>query len=263
MVIVLQRVHWVFFGATLQHVTRHLADPSEISSLRGGAQAGRQTNLRKLTKYQTDTSPTDNLITMMLLVVGMMLLVSSQAFTIPTPLATMRPHLSAKSHRQHQRSTALSGLFGGKKTEDPSPNNSSDAPLPNRIIEIPVSSLKKGVLRFTLGLYLIGLQNTPDTGSWTANQASDTALDMYFRDGSAKFSVVSEDSAIAVDRYGQPSLPYLLQESVILHCVLDEIRTLAFDETIEKENRLLQFIDESGDAIEKARAVLPARQARA
>jgi len=75
------------------------------------------------------------------------------------------------------------------------------------------------------------------------------------------FSVVLEESKIVVDRYGsRPSLPYMLQESVILHKVLDELKELAFGgEGIEEENRLVRL--EERDGIEKAREVLPARSA--
>ena len=147
------------------------------------------------------------------------------------------------------------GLFGPKETKEAETDND----LPKRIMEIPVKSMKKGGLRMVIGLCLIGLQNTPDNGSWRANQASDTKLDMYFKDNSAKFSVVLEDSCIAVDRYGQASLPYLLQESVILHSVLDELNELAFSSEVELENRLRQL--EATNAIEEARSTLPARQA--
>ena len=47
-------------------------------------------------------------------------------------------------------------------------------------------------------------------------------------------------------------------ESLILHSVLDELNTLAFEGEIEAENRLFQ-LEESSNAIEKARGVLPAR----
>jgi len=83
---------------------------------------------------------------------------------------------------------------------------------------------------------------------------------MVFRDNSAMFSITLGDEGISVDRYGTPSLPYLLQESVILHSVLDEINSLANEGDIEVQNRLLQ-LEESGDAIKEARSTLPARKA--
>ena len=162
----------------------------------------------------------------------------------------------APSHQQKYQTLLHAGLFGPEEAVDPQKDSSM---LPKRIMEIPVKSIKKGGLRMVIGLCLIGLQNTPDTGSWRANQASNTVLDMIFRDNAAKFSVVLEDSVIAIERYGQASLPYLLQESVILHRVLDELHDLAFNSEVEPENRLLQL--EAVNAIEEARSTLPARQA--
>ena len=85
-------------------------------------------------------------------------------------------------------------------------------------------------------------------------------LDMFFKDNSAMFSLILEDESVVIDRYGKPSLAYVLQESLVLHSVLDEIQTLVFDGDIEDENRLLR-LEEPGDGIEKARATLPARKA--
>ena len=51
----------------------------------------------------------------------------------------------------------------------------------------------------------------------------------------------------------------MLQESVVLHKVLDELNELAFTTEVEKENRLFQL--EDLNAIEEARSTLPARQA--
>ena len=158
------------------------------------------------------------------------------------------------------------GLFGLEKDENsvgepPSESQETDSlsiPPPTRVIEIPVSYIKRGGLRFALGLHLIGLEQ--EKGTWRPNQASDNELDMYFKDNSAMFKVVFDDDTIHVDRYGTPSLLYLLQESVVLHSVLDELNTLCFDGEIADENRLLQLV-EPGDAIENARAKLPARKA--
>lgn len=161
----------------------------------------------------------------------------------------------------HRDISLAAGLFG-KKAEEPSSSSSStqaDVSTSTQVFSIPVQSIKPGGLRFALGLHLIGLQNTPDKGSWQANQASDTVLDMRFRDGSAMFSISLGDEGISISRYGQPSLPYLLQESVILHSVLDEINSLANEGDIEEENRLLKLQDQN--SIEEVRSTLPARKA--
>ncbi len=161
-----------------------------------------------------------------------------------------------------RRDTSLAaGLFGKKKEqEEPTSSQAAAAPVPTRLFHIPAQSIKPGGLRVVLGFHLIGLQNTPDQGSWKANQSSDTVLDMVFRDNSAMFSITLGEDGISVDRYGTPSLPYLLQESVILHSVLDEISSIANEGDIEVKDRLLQ-LDEGGDAIEEARSTLPARKA--
>mmetsp|Transcript_36991 Transcript_36991/g.66560 ORF Transcript_36991/g.66560 Transcript_36991/m.66560 type:complete len:209 (+) Transcript_36991:33-659(+) len=200
-------------------------------------------------------------ISAMIRLSGLILLLSSTttcqgfvpSFKLQTPSSTFR------NPCHHEQSTSLNGgLFGlgGKESEEP-PSQPDDASVPARVLEIPLSSIKKGGLRFSLGLHLVGLQ---DKGTWRANQASDNVLDMFFKDNSAMFSLILEDESVVIDRYGKPSLAYVLQESLVLHSVLDEIQTLAFEGDIEDENRLLQ-LEEPGDGIEKARATLPARKA--
>ena len=150
----------------------------------------------------------------------------------------------------------LGGIFGKKEVENQDPS------VPKRVFDIPCKNLKLGGCRFALGLFLIGEQGTPIKGTWKANQANDGVLDMFHTDNTAMFSVVMTESSIAVDRYGlQPSLKYQLQESLILHMLLDEIQTLALEgEEVEDENRLIVFNDPE-TAIEDARTKLPARAA--
>lgn len=86
---------------------------------------------------------------------------------------------------------------------------------------------------------------------------------MFHTDNTAMFSVLLNENSISVDRYGlQPSLKYQLQESLVLHSLLDEIQGLALegDEAVEDENRLIVFVDPE-TAVENARANLPARAA--
>lgn len=148
----------------------------------------------------------------------------------------------------------LGGLFGKKeeKNQDPS--------VPTRVFDLPCNNVKLGGCRFALGLFLIGQQGTPVKGTWMANQANDGVLDMFHTDNTAMFSVVMTERSIAVDRYGlQPSLQYQLQESLVLHRLLDEIQTLALEgEEVEAENRLIVFADPE-TAVESARSKLPAR----
>ena len=86
---------------------------------------------------------------------------------------------------------------------------------------------------------------------------------MFYQDNTGMFSLSFLENAIVVDRYGpKPSLQYVLQESVLLHGVLDELYSLAFEgeEDIKDEDRLLQ-LNAPGDAIDKARELLPAKKA--
>ena len=166
---------------------------------------------------------------------------------------------------QNRHDTSLSADLFGKKDKGETSSSTTPQPQaaisnPTRLFNIPASGVKSGGLRFALGLHLIGLQNTPDEGSWRANQASNTVLEMIFRDNSAMFTITLGDEGISVDRFGTPSLPYLLQESLILHSVLDEINNLANEGDIEVQDRLLQ-LEGSEDSIAAARSTLPARKA--
>ena len=72
-------------------------------------------------------------------------------------------------------------------------------------------------------------------------------------------TMVISESCIKAERYGaKPSLQYLLQESMLLHSVLDELeKTATGVEEIEEEKRLLQLREKDG--IDKARTKLLAR----
>eukprot|EP00566_Odontella_aurita_P023880 CAMPEP_0113556134 /NCGR_PEP_ID=MMETSP0015_2-20120614/17094_1 /TAXON_ID=2838 /ORGANISM="Odontella" /LENGTH=211 /DNA_ID=CAMNT_0000457469 /DNA_START=147 /DNA_END=782 /DNA_ORIENTATION=+ /assembly_acc=CAM_ASM_000160 len=173
----------------------------------------------------------------------------------PLPSATKwNSNDSARRDVGPLKALFIGGLFGKKETVDPN--------APKRVFDVPcdAGSVKVGGLRFALGLHLIGQQGNPEKGTWVANQADDGLLDMFFKDKTGMFSVTLGENSISVDRYGpRPSLPYLLQESVILHDFLDELNSLAFEgDDIEAENRLLK---PKLDAIEKARETLPARKA--
>ena len=120
-------------------------------------------------------------------------------------------------HQQYiiiRKDTALygGGLLGGKQEDGK--NDKPDSPKDGvseqatEVLSIPVSSLKKGGLRFALGLHLVGLQ---DNGTWRPNEASSNKLDMFFKDNSAMFSITLHDDKIIVSRSGKPSLMYVLQ----------------------------------------------------
>ena len=130
------------------------------------------------------------------------------------------------------------------------------------MIDLSANTVKVGPLKFFLQIYLVGEQNKPVQGAWVLNNNDENgSLDMYYKDGTGMFSVGLNEKSIKVQRYGEkPSLEYVLQESVMVHGILDELNQIAFEvDDIEEEKRLLQFAN--SDAIENARESLPARKA--
>lgn len=108
-----------------------------------------------------------------------------------------------------------------------------------------------------LMLYLMGMQNTPDKGSWTVDQPTmdEYAIDMYFHDHSAMLMFRLTDNEVTIERVGsKPSMAYTLQETVIVDGVLHELQMMVSDEKIEEPDRLLRLVDVN--AIEKARSSL-------
>ena len=139
-----------------------------------------------------------------------------------------------------------------------------------------MKSIKPGGLRLFLMLYMMGMQNTPDRGTWkvvvnekggspssssSSSSFGDNVLEMYFRDGSAMLSVELLEKEIRIQNTqcsgGEnltPSTSYLMQESVIVQGILDELSQCAFDESVQREDRLL--IPEPSNAIDLARESL-------
>lgn len=127
-----------------------------------------------------------------------------------------------------------------------------------RILTIPVESLKVGGLRLYMSLFFMGMSNTPDKGSWQSWQSGDAGIDVYFHDqtGALLIELCEETNRILVDRMGtSPSNAYMMQESVIIDGLLDELDTIANDEEIPLEDRLIVLKD-PGDAIDAARESL-------
>lgn len=174
------------------------------------------------------------------LIVGFLLASLSSAFVPTSRRALVRP------------ATTNANLFG---------NLFKDAEAgPKTVLEVPASDVKIGALRFLLQIYLVGEQNKPEEGSWFTKQGDDGDLQVYYKDGTGMVSLDLQEYSIQVTRYGEkPSLQYQLQESLLLHGVLDELTTVALGvEEIDAEKRLLKLKDDS--AIEQARKKLPARQ---
>eukprot|EP00525_Craspedostauros_australis_P013393 CAMPEP_0198118600 /NCGR_PEP_ID=MMETSP1442-20131203/22388_1 /TAXON_ID= /ORGANISM="Craspedostauros australis, Strain CCMP3328" /LENGTH=221 /DNA_ID=CAMNT_0043776891 /DNA_START=193 /DNA_END=855 /DNA_ORIENTATION=+ len=189
--------------------------------------------------------------------------------TVAGPMQSIR--IENHSSRQNiMKRSLFNGLFGGNS------GNSDDASAPSGspsevIIDLPAKIVKTGPLRFFLQIYLVGEQNKPVKESWFLQNAEDGCLDMYYKDGTGMFSIKLDDDAatgIQIIRSGKaPSLEYRLQESVMLHGVLDELYQIAYKvEDIDVEKRLLQFDDHAeGDdggskptnSIDAARSALP------
>lgn len=171
---------------------------------------------------------------------------SCSAFTSPA-----RSSPSQISSPSSLKSGLLGGLFGG---------DNSNKEGPKTVLEIPAKDIKVGALRFFLQIYLVGECNTPTKASWQCRQTESGGIDMFYKDATGMCSIDLTEYAIKVQRHGTfPSLQYQLQESVLLHGLLDELNTLAFLDDIEEEKRLLRF--RNSDALDTARETLPAKKA--
>ncbi|KAL3918602.1 MAG: hypothetical protein SGARI_007423, partial [Bacillariaceae sp.] len=179
-----------------------------------------------------------------------------------------------KSDNNQQYSSSSASQSNSDGTEDEEDDEDEDDDMPagtTLLLKIPAKQLKPGGLRLFLMFYLLGMQNTPGTNSWKANQPVSEeetktngvyVLEMYFHDatGMIQIELMSESessgsSEVRVYRYGSlPSTAYLMQESVIVDGILDELAQCAFDESIAQEHRLL--IPEPTTAIEDAREAL-------
>jgi hypothetical protein len=141
----------------------------------------------------------------------------------------------------------LDGLLG-KKEEGP-----------KTVLDLAASDVKVGALRFLLNIHLVGVCNKPEPNSWFTREGDYGILNIYYQDGTGMLSLELQEYSIKAVRYGEkPSLLYVLQESILLHSILDEISEVAFDVEAEQKKRLLMFPDET--VIEKARETLPARK---
>lgn len=105
--------------------------------------------------------------------------------------------------------------------------------------------------------YCIGMQNTPDRKSWRADQPSkeEYVIEMLYKDATGMLTVELLEHEIRIDRLGSlPSTQYLMQESVIVQGILDELDKCASEESVAEANRLL--IPNPRDAIDAARSAV-------
>ncbi len=179
-------------------------------------------------------------------------------------VVTMTQQKTAKATTSTQLHNLFGNLFGQQESSNQASNNN---PVVD-VIEIPTKVIKIKPLKFFLQIFFVGIQNTPFKGAWllNANEEVEDYLEVYFNDGSGMLRVEFDIGfGLKITRKGtRPSLQYMLQESVLLHAVLDELEAIAFGEgdgDVKDEERLLQFTEENQDILERARAKLPARAA--
>jgi hypothetical protein len=198
----------------------------------------------------------------------------STAFTLPsihlhkTPMATGSPNTVVSSSGLKMASVFdeigkfFEDMSGKNKPKDKHSNDDDEDDDEyagsTRLLSIPVESIKLGGLRLFLMFYCMGMQNTPDRGSWKANQPTteEYVVDMYYQDQTAALTVKLTETQITIDRVGStPSTSYLMQESVIVDGILDELQACAIEQDVADKDRLL-LLPEPRDAIEKARKSL-------
>jgi len=203
-----------------------------------------------------------------------MLVPSCGAFVQDLRQTTSAWSRSQQQQQQLQQTTSTGtglqaaggGLFGDDGVLGNLLGGSSKQQGPKTVIEVPAKNVKIGALRFLLNIVLVSEGNKPEPKSWLTKQGEDAGdLQIYYKDGSGMLSVEMREYGITMRRHGEkPSLQYQLQESVLLHTILDELANVAFgvegdDADIETEKRLLVLQDDND--IDKAREKLPARQA--
>jgi hypothetical protein len=164
---------------------------------------------------------------------------------------------AAEATRRRERNTfRLHGLFGNNDANTAAADKATTV-----IVSLKANEVKVGALRFLLQIYLVGEQNNPVPSSWLTKAGDDSGeLLVYYGDGTGMVKIRLCESGIEFQRVGdRPSLPYLLQESVLLHGILDELEHVAFGvEDIDETKRLLRLSDPGALAAERAK--LPARQ---
>lgn len=136
--------------------------------------------------------------------------------------------------------------------------NQASSSAQTTIVELPAERVKMGSLRFLLQLEVVSRADQ----LWIPQQGDgDGELRLFFHDGTGMISIQMEPDCIRMVRNGKkPSLPYQLQESLLLHSLLDELDAVAQggEEKVEVPKRLLVLEDDA--AIDKARTKLPARK---
>lgn len=169
----------------------------------------------------------------------------------------------------------------GQQTSTKAATDPNDPNAPEQLFSIRIPSDDNNfvsTLVEDMGVYLTSEKNA-HRSFWKVNRYGENGdtLHVLFKDHSAMFSlnlrledgmmeVESEDAApahnaiVVVERHTdgrkRPSLQYMLQESVMMHGVLDVLSTLISDANL-KENEMRKFSED----LKIARETLPARRA--
>jgi hypothetical protein len=196
-----------------------------------------------------------------------------------TPVGTFKEKRQAMGYSTRQRIPSSASsispwmLFGGffddigkyfnskGRNDDEEEGNTDESDDSVVVFTIPASSVKVGALRLLLMLHLMGQQNTPTKGTWKCQQREEEEADaivLYFMlDQSASLSVNISDWGIKVKRRGiKPSVQFMMQESILLQGLIDQLDHVLYSEEVKDANRLL-VLKNPLDGLDKARAMLP------
>jgi len=111
------------------------------------------------------------------------------------------------------------------------------------VLNLPFEYLKPGALRLYLFLHLMGVQNTPDKGTWSVDQptADEYAIDLFYHDRTAILMIRLTEDELTIDRMGStPSTTYIMQEAIIVDGILEELQKMMCDSTVKEEDRLMK-----------------------
>ncbi|CAJ1934500.1 unnamed protein product [Cylindrotheca closterium] len=204
-----------------------------------------------------------------LMSVGLLLVLASriasvQAFVPASSMNSVNPTVfTTVAHSTSDVSLRMANLFGGLFGNGGGSNNgAASSNGVETLFTLPTTKLKKGPLQFFLKIYLVAAQNEPTPGSWAigGDESNLDSINAYYKDGTGMVSVVLNDNSIEIQRHGKsPSLQMVLQESLLLHGLLDELQSLAENEEVEAEKRLVQWVN-GKKTVDDARSTLPARQ---
>ena len=129
-------------------------------------------------------------------------------------------------------------------------------------LQLPID-VDLDALLLSMGAHLVSRQDKPMTGAWKVSKYGHSALHVLFKDHSAMFSItfMKSGSRIVVERHTdtnkRASLQYMLQESVILHSVLDEFSKRIISQGALDEIQRARF----NKGVDDARSRLPTKQA--